>query len=264
MLPELAALTNRQTSEFDRALLTASHFGFMPIAAPRVTRQDLELTKQCGSHPLYDAAEKAALIRTYIEGNLSSLPHPLTLIYKRTSRQVTSLNPGYGLHFIGTHSAIAEAALIRTVLSILAEEGRTNLALDINCIGDRESVVIYERELVNFIKKYGGDLPQDIRESLRQDIFNLFRLNTPEALRLRELAPSSINFLSSPSRTYFKETLEYLEALNIEFFLRPELVGERNHVSHTIFAIRDKEAPEEVLAVGYRYSRIGRLMGLRK
>lgn len=254
-------------NEFDKSLVTATYFGFMPVAPPRISQEDIELVRYCGEYAHYDAAEKAALIRSYLEQNLASLPHPLAIAYKKPpARKRTG---GYALHFIGSPSGIAEATLIRATLSILGEEGYKHLRVDINCIGDRESIGIYERELGNFVRKFGANLSEHLKLSIKADVFNLFRLEEEEVIQLRSMAPSSITFLSAQSRLYFKEVLEYLEALGIEFRLAAELVGEKNHASHTIFAIKSvgvdaEETGELTLAVGYRYSRLGRRLGLRK
>lgn len=258
-----STLLDRQLNEFDRPLVIATYFGFLPVGAPKVTKNDIELTRQWGDHPHYDATEKVSLIRTYLEQNLASLPHPLAIVYKKpASGKKTG---GHALHFIGSSSGIAEATLIRTALSILSEEGYKNLRVDINCVGDKESANAYERELTSFVRKFGVDLPDGLKLSIKEDIFNLFKLEVPEVIQLRETVPSSITFLSMQSRIYFKEVLEYIEALGIEFRLASELVGERDHTSHTIFAIKDIENVERnPLAVGYRYSRLGRLLGLRK
>lgn len=257
-----------QLSEYDKSLITATYFGFTPIVSPRITPQDVEEARHCAAHEHFDAVEKAALIRTYIKENFASLPHPLALAYRRGGNK---RKYGYSLHFIGSPSGIAEAALIRAALSILAEEGYTNLRVDLNCVGDKESMGAYERELHNYVKKFGSGLSEPMKESLKEDVFNLFRNNHEEMMQFRAAAPSSISFLSAASRNHFKEVLEFIEALGIEFTLAPELIGEKNHSSHTIFCIKsmglDRElsvdAPE-VLATGYRYSRLGKKMGLRK
>ncbi|MEK7176884.1 MAG: His/Gly/Thr/Pro-type tRNA ligase C-terminal domain-containing protein [Patescibacteria group bacterium] len=250
-------------TEFDRALVIASYFGFMPVVAPKITKNDIELTRNCGDHPHYDATEKMAVMRSYMEQNLPSTTGPAALIYERpASRKKFG---SHALHFIGSVSGIAEATLIRATLSILSEEGYKNLRVDLNCIGDRESINTYERELLNYVRKSSGDLSDELKQKIKEDIFNLFKLNEPEIVRLAETAPSSITFLSAQSRTYFKEVLEYIEALGIEFRLTPKLVGEKNHSSHTIFAIKNIDNEDEsALAVGYRYSRLGRYLGLRK
>ncbi len=254
---------DRQLSEFDRSIIIATYFGFSPISAPKITKRDIELTEDCGGYPDYDAVEKTAFIRMYLEQNLSSLPHPLAVIYKKPlSRKRFG---SHALHFVGSSTGIAEATLIRATFSILSEEGYKNLRVDINCIGDKESINAYERELISYARKFGADLRDDIKQSIKEDVFNLFRLEIPETLRLREMAPSSITFLSPQSRIYFKEVLEYVEALGIEFRLAPELVGEKNHSSHTIFAIKNVDGENvDTLAIGYRYSRLSRFLGLRK
>lgn len=254
---------DRQTAKFDRPLVIGTYFGFVPITAPRITKQDIELTSACQGYPHYDAIEKAAVMRTYLERDLSSLSHPLALMYKKPP--AAKRLGGYSLHFIGSLSGIAEATLIRTALSVLSEEGYKNLRVDLNCIGDRESVGFYERELTIFVRKFAGGLPDETMERIKEDVFNIFRLESPEILRLRESVPQSVTFLSLQSRAYFREVLEYIEALGIEFRLAPELVGEKNHTSHAIFAIKNSsEENPAALAIGYRYSKLARLFGLRK
>ena len=259
----LSASLPRELNELDEPLLTATYFGFRPIKAPRITDGDIELTKHCLEHPYYDAVEKMALIRMYQEQNLASLPHPLALVYKKPIARKKFGT--HALHLIGVSSGIAEATLIQTTFAILSEKGYKNLKVDINCVGDKESIGAYERELANFVRKFCINVTDEFKQKIKEDIFNLFRFDEPEIIRLRETAPSAITHLSAQSRIYFKEVLEYIEALGIEFRLTPTLVGERNHVSQTVFAVRDVgEEESHTLAVGYRYSRLGRLVGLRK
>lgn len=251
-----------QLNEFDKPLITASYFGFMPMTAPKLTDLDIEVTRHCPEHPHYDAVEKASFLRSYIERDLISLPHPLSVIYRRSGYKKRL--PGYHLHFVGSTSAIAEATLIRTALSILNDLGYKNVRVDLNCVGDKESLASFERELTNFVKKYGTGLCDECKNSLKEDAFNLFHLKHEEAEELRSSAPSPISHLSPQARNYFKEVLEFVEMLGVDFILTPDLVGEKNHVSHTIFAIRDIENADELVASGYRYSRLAKRVGLKK
>ena len=264
-MSKTAARPSWQLGEFDKPIVTATYFGFVPIAAPKITEADIEASKHCVHDTHYDAAEKAAVIRTYLEQNFANLPHPLALIYKRKKPA------SYSLHYIGTTSGVAEAALIRAALSILSEEGYKNLHVDLNCVGDKESIVSYERELINYVKKCSANLSEECRRILKEDIFNLFKNNHEEMISIRGGAPTALSFLSAQSRLYFKEVLEFVEALGVDFMLTPELVGEKNDSAHTIFGIRTSgierelspEAPD-LLAVGYRYSRLSKRLGFRK
>lgn len=249
--------------EFDKALVVATYFGFLPIKAPKIIEKDFELTKECEDHPHYDAVEKMAIMRTYFEQNSAFKAQPVAVVYKKPV--IRKKFGSHALHLIGSSSGIVEATLIQSTLSILSEEGYKNLKVYINCIGDRESIHAYERELASFIRKFDIELSDELKQGIKENVFNIFKLEQPEIMRMREMAPSSITFLSPQSRAHFKEVLEYIEALGIEFSLLPELVGDRNHTSHTIFAIKSVEDEnKDTLAIGYRYSRLCRYLGLRK
>jgi len=256
---------NKRLNEFDKSLITASYFGFVPIVAPRITTQDIEASSHCESHPHFDATDKASFIRTYIEENFSTLPHPLAFSYKRSIPKKHLDH--YSLHIIGSPSGIAEATLIRTALSMLNEEGYGDLKVNINCIGDKESINSHEKELNNYIRKLDIEISQATKDSLKEDIFNLFKTNTDEILNLRANAPSAMTSLSYQSRAHFKEVLEYIETLGIDFQLSPELLGEKHHSSHTLFAIKENSediSKSNILASGYRYSRLAKRLGLRR
>ncbi|MEK7147900.1 MAG: His/Gly/Thr/Pro-type tRNA ligase C-terminal domain-containing protein [Patescibacteria group bacterium] len=265
-----------QLSEFDKPFIAASYFGFTPITTPKIIPIDIENTNHCVEHPHYDAVEKAALIRTYHEQDFASLPHPLGLVYRRPARKMRTpgggtIKAGYSLHFIGNQTGIAEASLIRAALSMLGEVGYKNLRVELNCVGDKESLATYERELINYVKKFGSNIGEELRAAIKADVFNLFRSQHEEAIQFRASAPASISYLSAQSRNHFKEVLEFIEALGIEFGLAPELIGEKNHSSHTIFGIRPTGIDAEqnpsggdYLAVGYRYSRLGRRLGMKR
>jgi hypothetical protein len=168
-----------QAFELDKPLLTATYFGFTAIEPPKVTERDIQNTKDCEELGLkekgrswFDASEKSALIRTYTEKGFSSMPHPLAFAYKR---HPASSSREYSLHLIGSQPGLSEALLIRTALSMLIEEGYKDLVIDINCIGDKESISAYERELHNFLKKFGGSLGPEIKKEAKRDVFSILK-----------------------------------------------------------------------------------------
>ncbi|MDB5266477.1 MAG: Histidine--tRNA ligase [Parcubacteria group bacterium] len=250
--------------EFDRPIYLAAHFGFTPINYPKVKDIDLKLTEDCrieveGAKPLrtHDAAEKAAFLRMYAENDFASLPHPLSVIYRKPEKRAHD----YCLHVLGFPSAVAEAILIRTGLTILMEEGHKRLVVEVNSVGDKDSVQAYERELHAFVRKVAAEIPPEHKKRIKEDVFELLKLALPEEIKGQ--LPSSIASLTSPSRAHFKEMLECLESLGVEFRLDCRLIGSKHYSSHTIFAIRDADS-EMVLAEGSRYSRLTKRVGFKK
>lgn len=245
---------------FDKPLWIAAHFGFRPIETPAVSEEDLRMTRDCeekvekaSGRFICNAPEKAAFIRSYVEHKMESLPHPLALSWRR--------GRDYSLELVGYPVGVAEAKLIRTSLSILAEEGH-HPTVEINSIGDKDSITVYERELKNYLSKVGHNISAELKKLFKEDAFMLAKAPGEEADNLRKEMPSSVASLSTQSRAQFKEVIEYLEALGVDYRFAPELVGHKNFCSETLFAIRDES--NALLAAGYRYSRLGKRFGLKK
>ena len=251
------------SKEFDKPLVTASYFGFRPIETPRISKEDLALREEYGTHSHFDVVENAAFIRAYLENGLPAEAHPLSVAYKRHASGRGQ--DKYSLHFVGSNQGIVDAMLIRSALSMLEDFGHKHLVVDINSMGDKESINSYERELHLHLRKYMSDLPENIREHIKKDVFSLYHLDLPEMYPLRHSAPPSISSLSLQSRSYLKDVLEYLEMLGIEFHLANELVGNRHFCSQTIFQIREVGGDDEkVIATGHHYSRLGKRLGLKR
>ena len=269
------------SKEIDKPLYIASYFGFTPIDCPRVDSNDFNLAEDCLRFDktlrflperlsimekeskrktpfLHDGAEKLAFLRRYND-ELLNLPHPISVSYKRNEWSRNC--PDYHFHIVGSASAMAEAILIRTAMSVLEEDGYKRLSVEINSVGDKDSLMNYEKELHNFLKKVQTDICQEHRDLLKEDIFELLSLELPEGLEAR--MPLSIASLSSPSRAHFKEIWECLEHLGVDFRLSHRLFGNKHYASHAIFTIRNQD-DDKVLAAGSRYSRLSKRLGFKK
>lgn len=249
------------SKDFDKPLVTASYFGFVPVEAPKISREDLGLREELGEHPHFDPAEIAAFMKMYTNENLASEPHPLSLSYKRST-------PGRGadkylLHFVGCNQGVADAALIRSTISILGDFGHKRLVVELNSVGDKDSQSTFERELNSHIRKHINSLSEELQEEIKNDIFRLFHLEHDEIETVRDSAPTTLASLTVPSRNYFKDVLEYLEALGIEFYLSNSLVGNKHYCSHTLFTIRDTEN-HKVVAAGFHSDKLGKRFGMKK
>jgi len=246
---------------FDKPLWIAAHFGFTPIEAPSISDIDVRVAKDCEERAektsgrfICNAIEKAAFLRHYGDKKFLNLLNPLAFSWRR--------GRDYSLELVGYPVGVAEAKLIRTSLSILSEEGYKDLTVEINSIGDKDSILAYERELKNFLTKAGHEISAELKKLFKEDIFALAKEAGEEVENLRKDMPSSIASLSAQSRAQFKEVIDYLDALGIEYRFAPELVGHKNLCSETLFAIRDKEM--RLLAGGYRYSRLSKRFGFKK
>lgn len=268
---------------FDATAEIAFYYGFTPIDVPEIKKDDRDRAKNL-SHgsdndknlvSAHDCVsphleEKVAIIRTFEEKKMFTWPQPVMLYFRgdqNTMKKHVTNEKIVGLDIVGTPRSIAEAVLIETAIVILREEGYPNVFVEINSIGDKDSMNRFMKEATNYYRKNIHLLSPHCREAFKKDVYEILNCDHEKCVTLREDAPKPMSFLSEPSRAHFAEVLEYLESLGIDYRINHSLVGNRNYCSQTIFEI--KEAGEntgkcKTLAVGLRYDGLARRIGAKK
>lgn len=185
----------------------------------------------------------------------STVSHPAT-----PSVRINALT----LNTVGTNDPLAEVVLLKSATSILRELGIKKHCLRINSIGDNDSTARFLREATPHLKNRAHELSDELAILAKTNpgsaLARLFGENHPIA----ESLPSPIEFLTTPSRKYFKEVLELLGNADIPFELADRLYADPNVYSHTIFEIVERQAEEMegapviVLARGGRYDQLTR------
>lgn len=267
----------------DKTLETAMFYGFSPVATPRITKEDIVMAKAINENDSNVKSnkctislcpeEKIAVLRTYFETNMQTLPHPVALYFKGPiiSHPITDENEAkekhVGLEIIGTTKSIAEAMVIKTACEILHGEGYKELYVNINSVGDKDTMTRFTRELIAYFKKNVNAIHAPCRQSMKQNIFEMFECRHEKCIALCEGAPKSISYLSEQSRVHFKEVLEYLESLDIPFKIHNYLIGNKSFCTQTMFEIRDlneKNEYSQPLGVGLRYNTLAKKTGMKK
>jgi len=265
IIPIQAKIPNHLAVETDKIGEVAIHYGFSVLNSPAISAEDVSRAKPFRDFDYYsDAEEKVALTRWYEEMGFAAGPQPVMIHYKKPLRGSTQkkkpTETSYGFEIMGSASSTSEATLIKTALDILTELGYKNLFLDVNSIGDRESIQKFERELSAYIRKHLHEMPAKMRVDVKKNPYSAV-LDRTESVTEQGL-PETIGALSELGRTHFKEVLEYLEVFNVAYKIRPDLLSNKTHTSHTVFEIRDGVGRDEkVLAYGYRYNYLAKKIG---
>ncbi|MEI8327664.1 MAG: His/Gly/Thr/Pro-type tRNA ligase C-terminal domain-containing protein [Candidatus Taylorbacteria bacterium] len=265
----------------------AVYYGFTPAKSPSVSKEDISLTKDIldgdyiddetvrhGKLPLH-AEEKIAIIRHYEEQDMFSLPQPVMFYFKDAGKGTIrkSSYPRYAdLEILGPSGSIAEATLIQAARAMLAEEGYIQTEVEINSIGDRDSIARFTRELTAYYRKNIDEMTPECRQLFKQDPFELLASKIDSAVELNTIAPKSMDFLSEPSRKHLEEVLEYLEALKIPYTINNTLIGNKKYCTETVFAIVNRDetvatkklSDRHILAVGVRYNGLAKRLGMKK
>jgi len=235
---------------------TAFHYGFDLV----------EIKESAGATAKGQRAEeeKVKVLKYYSKDNDLKREIPKSMLFYNKpiviEKGAKKTGNTIGLDLIGVDNALAEAMVIQTALSILKDEGYKDLSIEINSIGDKESVKRFEKELVAYYKTRGDDLKAPEKKKVNIDhAMELFTSDKDYMQDINAEAPKPIYFLSDPSSAHFKEVLEFLEEIDMPYSISDSLIGDKNYFSKVIFVIKGrigKEKEAKILARGGRYDEL--------
>lgn len=287
---------------FEKAQEIAVYYGFKPIETPSLEKEEVFIRgvgegTDIVEKEIYNFKTKggdrvalrpeytASIMRSYIENGMMNMPQPIMLysygpVWRHDNPQKGRLREfrQFNLEIMGTEKSMADALIIRTLMTILKEYGFEDLIIDINSMGDRDDRTVFTRELTTYYKKHITKMCKDCQVRLQTNPLRLLDCKNEECQKYKELAPASINYLSTDSKKHFKEVLQYLEEMGIDYRINNTLVRGLNYYTHTVFEVikLEKEVDEEgkeieggkekeiTITGGGRYNYLGKELGSKK
>jgi histidyl-tRNA synthetase len=267
--------------QHNTAQSTAGHYGFLPfsglivekidIAKARAFKENKNREAQKSEALSYEGflEEKIAIMRAYLEKKMTDLTQPHMISYSGPLEGNPHTKKGnkdhiYNLDIIGNPKSIADAIIIETTYIITKEHyPDLDLEIQINSIGDKDSLARFTREFIAYYKKNLHELPAPCKAIFKKEPFDLLNCDHEKCQILSNESPKAIAYLTEPSRVHFREVLEYLESLSLPYTINHALVGSRNYCSGIIFRIlgtpkKSKDSKPVVLALGERYNTVSR------
>jgi len=257
----------------------ALYYGFDTTKPIRISKDDVHKASALkdtwtknpqNAHWLFSQTfveERIALLREYLEKNLTTLPQPVLITHESETIKERGKHT-INLEVIGTEKSIGEALLIKTAVSILKDNGYKDLSIDINSIGDKESISKLSKELTSYYKKNISCLTAHCRQNFKKDPFYVLQCKTCDHdVKIKENTPTALSCLSDASRAHFKEVLEYIETMNIPYKINNCLVSDKKYCSGTVFEIKEvlhDGNTGDTLAVGFRNDGIALKAGHKK
>ncbi len=277
---------------FEKAQEVAVYYGFKPIDTPILENEEIftagvgegtdivdkemyTLKTKGGDRLALRPEHTAAVVRAYIEHGMQTLPQPVLLyqygpVFRHDKPQRGRYRQfwQFDLDSLGNEKSIMDALVIKAGMSILEEAGALNLSIDINSIGDKECRNAYLKELTGYYRKHLNQLPSIDRERLKINPLRILDSKEEKTKEINEQAPDSISFLCPSCKKHFKEVLEYLEEMNIQYNINKNLVRGLSYYTRTVFEIIEQKGAEDgsplALAGGGRYDYLARQIGSKK
>jgi histidyl-tRNA synthetase len=277
---------------FEKAQEVAVYYGFKPIETPMMEHEEVfsrgvgdgtdivdkemyTLKTKGGDNLALRPEHTAALMRAYIEHGMQSMPQPVMFyqygpVFRHDKPQRGRYRQFYqfDLDALGSDKSIMDALVIKAGMSILEEAGAENLSIDINSIGDKECRNGYLKELTNYYKKNLSSLPAIDKERLKTNPLRILDSKEEKTKEINEGAPDSISFLCPSCKKHFKEVLEYLEEMGIQYNINKNLVRGLAYYTRTVFEVIEEKGGEDgtplSIAGGGRYDYLAKQVGGKK
>ncbi len=263
-------------AETDKVGEIAVHYGFSIIKPPQITSEHISKAKQFKDFDFYnDAEEKIALTEWYINTKQENESQPVAIHFKKplpggTQKKKPNVEM-YGFEIMGSNRATTEALIMKCALAVLDDLGYKDLYIDINTIGDRESIIRFERELGSYFRKNAHDLPAKVRDSFRKNHYAILVDSSPEGREFKQNAPQPMACLSDIARVHFKEVLESIEAFDVMYKIKGSAISNKIYAAYTVFEIRELTdrtgnvaGDGALLAYGYRYNHLAKKLGAKR
>jgi histidyl-tRNA synthetase len=184
------------------------------------------------------------VIRSYIENGMINLPHPVKLYYFGPMFRYEHPQAGryrqfyqFGFETIGGQESVLDVQLIQLFLHILKDLGLKKINVQINSLGCPECRPSFRRALVDYYRSKKNKLCPDCQKRLKINPLRLLDCKEEKCQPIKTNAPNSIDYLCHNCHNHFKSVLEFLDELEIPYFLNHQLVRGLDYYTKTVFEV---------------------------
>ena len=222
--------------------------------------------KDKGERPLTLRPEgTAGVVRSYIENKMyGDAEKPVKLYYNGTMYRYERPQSGrnreftqFGIEVLGSNDPYIDAEIISLPIRIFEALGLSNLKVNINSLGDKESRKNYTEALIKYLEKDIDNLCDDCKRRLKTNPLRILDCKVDQESNIIKNAPKITDYLNEESKNRFDKVLNYLDALDIDYTIDPNTVRGLDYYDHTVFEIvcDVKElGSSNVIAGGGRYN----------
>lgn len=167
-----------------------------------------------------------------------------------------------GAESFGKSDPVLDAEIIAMGYKLLEKLGITDLEVQINSIGGKDTRTKYREALINYLSDKNDNLCKDCKTRVNQNPLRVLDCKDESCRELTKEAPSLIEFLDDAELSHYNKTKEYLELFNVKFVENKNLVRGLDYYSNTVFEIvTNKLGSQGTVLAGGRYDNLVQQMG---
>lgn len=267
---------------------TADNFGFLRLDTPILEEQELfargiGLGTDIVEKEMFTLTTKgrdklalrpeftAGVVRSLIENGLFSVAQPLKLwsigpLFRYEQPQAGRFRQfhQFNMEVFGSQDAVLDAQVIQAGFWFLKKIGLKNIVLHINSIGCENCRKEYRKSLLAYYRPHKNKLCGDCKNRIKNNPLRLLDCKNEKCQEFKERVPVIVDSLCDGCKDHFKQTLDFLDGLEISYYLNNNLVRGLDYYNRTVFeffAVDEKENKSIALGGGGRYDELVKLMG---
>jgi len=212
----------------------------------------------------------AGIVRAYFEGRLNQGPQPARLFligpmfrYDRPQKGRYRQFFQFDIEAIGADSPALDAEIIELAATWLHEVGLSDLALELNTIGDFKCRPAYLELLRQYYRPLKDKLHGDCQRRLETSPLRLLDCKVPQCQPFKIKAPRITDHLCDECAAAWVLVRQVLDAARIEYRLNPYLVRGLDYYTRTVFEFYPGGASgqQDALVAGGRYDGLAEAEG---
>lgn len=243
----------------------AENFGFYEMRTPvfehtELFQRSVGETTDVVQKEMYTFADKggrsitlrpegtAGAARAFLENGLfnEALPQKiyyLTSCYRYEKPQAGRLREfhQFGVEAFGAGSPAQDAEIIALANEVFNYLGVKNLTLEINSIGCPACRAAYQKALKAYFENYKSELCETCKGRLDRNPMRILDCKSPVCSKIAAGAPKILDYLCDDCRAHFEAVQQYLNTMQIDFTVNPEIVRGLDYYTRTVFEFVSNE-----------------------
>lgn len=214
------------------------------------------------------------VVRSFIENGMANWPQPVSLYYVGPMFRYEHPQAGryrqfyqFGFETIGGQEPVLDVQIIQLFLHIITSLGMKKAEVQINSLGCTQCRPAFRRALVDYYRRKKQKICPDCQRRLKLNPLRLLDCKEEKCQPIKVGAPVMLDHLCQQCHNHFKSVLEFLDELEIPYFLNHQLVRGLDYYTKTVFEIWPEEKKEgslpSALGAGGRYDNLVKLLGGR-
>lgn len=167
-----------------------------------------------------------------------------------------------GAEALGFSGAEVDAELILMAHALWKELGLTDIALQINSLGQPAERVLHRAALVAHFEQNASILDEDAKRRLHLNPLRLLDSKNPQMQSVIVAAPKLLDFLGEESRAHLLLVTSILDANGVEYSINPRLVRGMDYYNLTVFEfVTTRLGAQGTICAGGRYDYLTEQIG---